>query len=214
MFSGFSLISIGSAGDYLHLLDAIGEEEFDMGVEILHEALARPARHIAENAGHDGAVVAHRALRDKQSDARHAAPAPAGDDVDGVLAHGIGVVPGQRFAQRFFACVAHAEPGLEDLALTTNGMLLDRAAASLAAAGLHRVTVSLDAIDPVVFAKMNGVGAKVDRVLKAIDDLGLRDNTIIVFAGDNGLALVNKDNADDFYWDKYLKRRGTKGIKE
>jgi ribose transport system substrate-binding protein len=31
---------------------------------------------------------------------------------------------------------------------------------------------------------------------------------------DNGLALVSKDNADDFYWDKYLKRRGTKGIKE
>ena len=31
---------------------------------------------------------------------------------------------------------------------------------------------------------------------------------------DNGLALVTKDNADDFYWDKYLKRRGTKGIKE
>jgi len=31
---------------------------------------------------------------------------------------------------------------------------------------------------------------------------------------DNGLHLVNKDNADDFYWDKYLKRRGTKGINE
>jgi ribose transport system substrate-binding protein len=31
---------------------------------------------------------------------------------------------------------------------------------------------------------------------------------------DNGLALVDKTNADDFYWDKYLKRRGTKGIKE
>ena len=31
---------------------------------------------------------------------------------------------------------------------------------------------------------------------------------------DNGLSLVTKDNADDFYWDKYLKRRGTKGIKE
>ncbi len=31
---------------------------------------------------------------------------------------------------------------------------------------------------------------------------------------DNGLALVNKDNANDVYWDKYLKRRGTKGIKE
>ncbi len=31
---------------------------------------------------------------------------------------------------------------------------------------------------------------------------------------DNGLALVTRENADDFYWDKYLKRRGTKGIKE
>jgi len=31
---------------------------------------------------------------------------------------------------------------------------------------------------------------------------------------DNGLAIVTKENADDFYWDKYLKRRGTKGINE
>ncbi len=31
---------------------------------------------------------------------------------------------------------------------------------------------------------------------------------------DNGYAVVNADNADDFYWDAYLKRRGTKGIDE
>jgi ribose transport system substrate-binding protein len=31
---------------------------------------------------------------------------------------------------------------------------------------------------------------------------------------DNGLAIVTKENADDFYWDKYLERRGTKGINE
>jgi len=31
---------------------------------------------------------------------------------------------------------------------------------------------------------------------------------------DNGLSVVSKANADDFYWDKYLKRRGTKGINE
>lgn len=31
---------------------------------------------------------------------------------------------------------------------------------------------------------------------------------------DNGLSVVSKANADDFYWDKYLKRRGTKGIDE
>lgn len=31
---------------------------------------------------------------------------------------------------------------------------------------------------------------------------------------DNGLSIVSKANADDFYWDKYLARRGTKGINE
>ncbi|HEX5685901.1 MAG TPA: substrate-binding domain-containing protein [Ideonella sp.] len=31
---------------------------------------------------------------------------------------------------------------------------------------------------------------------------------------DNGLSIVSKVNADDFYWDKYLARRGTKGINE
>ncbi|QND46411.1 sugar ABC transporter substrate-binding protein (plasmid) [Rhizobium lusitanum] len=31
---------------------------------------------------------------------------------------------------------------------------------------------------------------------------------------DNGLSIVTVANADDFYWDKYLKRRGTKGIEE
>ena len=31
---------------------------------------------------------------------------------------------------------------------------------------------------------------------------------------DNGLAVVNAANADSFYWDKYLARRGTKGIEE
>ncbi len=31
---------------------------------------------------------------------------------------------------------------------------------------------------------------------------------------DNGFSIVTKDNADDFYWDKYLLKRGTKGINE
>ena len=58
--------------------------------------------------------------------------------------------------------------GVEDLALTTNGILLAHHAESLALAGLSRVTVSLDALDPEVFARMNGVGAKVERVLAGI----------------------------------------------
>lgn len=61
-----------------------------------------------------------------------------------------------------------AVEGVKDLALTTNGVLLAHHAEGLALAGLSRVTVSLDALDPEIFAKMNGVGAKVDRVLAGI----------------------------------------------
>src|SRR5246500_2587841 len=46
--------------------------------------------------------------------------------------------------------------GIEDIALTTNGVLLAKYAAELKAAGLKRITVSLDSLDPDVFARMNG----------------------------------------------------------
>jgi cyclic pyranopterin phosphate synthase len=62
-----------------------------------------------------------------------------------------------------------AVPGVEDLAMTTNGILLNHQASALQAAGLHRVTVSLDALDEETFARMNGVGAKLERVLLGID---------------------------------------------
>ncbi|HVB38729.1 MAG TPA: GTP 3',8-cyclase MoaA [Vicinamibacterales bacterium] len=45
-------------------------------------------------------------------------------------------------------------PGLRDLALTTNGVLLADQAEALRAAGLHRVTVSLDTLDPERFAAL------------------------------------------------------------
>ncbi|MGB0143555.1 MAG: GTP 3',8-cyclase MoaA [Akkermansiaceae bacterium] len=61
-----------------------------------------------------------------------------------------------------------AVPGVNDLAMTTNGILLNHHARNLQEAGLHRVTVSLDALDEEVFAKMNGVGTKVGRVLTGI----------------------------------------------
>ena len=59
-------------------------------------------------------------------------------------------------------------PGL-DLALTTNGALLERHAAALARAGLDRVTVSLDSLDPDTFARMNDTPVPVERVLAGID---------------------------------------------
>ena len=59
-------------------------------------------------------------------------------------------------------------PQIDDLALTTNGYLLAEQAAALRAAGLRRVTVSLDSVDPEVFARMNGLGIPIDRVLAGI----------------------------------------------
>ena len=62
-----------------------------------------------------------------------------------------------------------AIPGVEDIALTTNGVLLARYAAELRAAGLKRVTVSLDSLDPEVFARMSGGLGGVAEVLEGIE---------------------------------------------
>ena len=56
-----------------------------------------------------------------------------------------------------------------ELTLTTNGVLLTRMAARLKAAGLDRVTVSLDALDDAVFKAMNDVDFPVSDVLAGID---------------------------------------------
>jgi cyclic pyranopterin phosphate synthase len=62
-----------------------------------------------------------------------------------------------------------SEIGLSDLTLTTNGSLLARKAGALAAAGLNRITVSLDSLDNDVFASMNDVDFPVSDVLDGID---------------------------------------------
>ncbi len=62
-----------------------------------------------------------------------------------------------------------AVPGIEDLALTTNGRLLEEKASALAAAGLQRVTVSLESLDDATFAKINGVGQTVAPILEGIE---------------------------------------------
>jgi GTP 3',8-cyclase len=58
--------------------------------------------------------------------------------------------------------------GLEDIALTTNGVMLPRLAADLAAAGLNRITVSLDTLDEGVLAQMSGDRARLDDILAGI----------------------------------------------
>ncbi len=60
-------------------------------------------------------------------------------------------------------------PGVTDLALTTNGMLLAACAKELAAAGLHRVTVSLDSVDEAIFRHMSGGRGDLRQVLAGIE---------------------------------------------
>jgi cyclic pyranopterin phosphate synthase len=82
-----------------------------------------------------------------------------------------------------------------DIALTTNGSLLARKAKALRAAGLKRVTVSLDAIDDGIFKQMNDVEFSVLHVLAGIDaaiDVGIEKIKInmVVKRGTNDSQIV------------------------
>ncbi len=87
-------------------------------------------------------------------------------------------------------------PGIDDIALTTNGSLLTAEKASaLHAAGLRRVTVSLDSLDDAVFQSMNDVGFLVARVLQAMDvaeavGLGPVKIDMVVRRGVNDSSIV------------------------
>jgi cyclic pyranopterin phosphate synthase len=74
--------------------------------------------------------------------------------------------------------------GGEDLALTTNGSRLEALAAPLKAAGLKRITVSLDSLDPEVFRAMNGGRGEIEAVLAGIEaarraGLPVKINTVV-----------------------------------
>lgn len=62
-----------------------------------------------------------------------------------------------------------AVPGVEDIALTSNGSFPVERVHSLKAAGLKRMTVSLDALDDATFKRMNDVDFPVARVLEWIE---------------------------------------------
>jgi GTP 3',8-cyclase len=59
--------------------------------------------------------------------------------------------------------------GINDIALTTNGILLPKLASDLKEAGMDRVTVSLDTLDDTLFGKINGRGVGVQPILKGIE---------------------------------------------
>jgi len=88
-----------------------------------------------------------------------------------------------------------AQTAIRDLALTTNGLLLGEQAAGLRAAGLHRVTVSLDTLRPERFrllARRDGLEA-VQAGLGAVQHAGFRDTKIdmVVLRGVNDDEMID-----------------------
>jgi len=85
--------------------------------------------------------------------------------------------------------------GIEDVALTTNGVLLAQHAAALKAAGLARVTVSLDSLDDATFVRMNGGRGNRERVLEGIREAisagltPLKINTVVIRGENDGTVL-------------------------
>ena len=94
----------------------------------------------------------------------------------------------------FRAMGRHLDSGaLDELTLTTNGSQLDRYAGDLAAAGVRRVNVSLDTLDPEKFAAITRWG-RLDQVMRGIDaaqaaGLRVKINTV-------ALKGVNEDELD------------------
>ncbi len=82
-----------------------------------------------------------------------------------------------------------------ELVLTTNGSLLAQKAEALAAAGLGRVTVSLDSLDEDAFRAMNDVDFPVQRVLEGIDaaaaaGLPVKVNAVVKRGANYGYVLA------------------------
>jgi cyclic pyranopterin phosphate synthase len=86
-----------------------------------------------------------------------------------------------------------------ELALTTNGSLLAQKAEALAAAGLSRVTVSLDSLDDAAFRALNDVDFPVARVLEGIDaateaGLPVKVNAVVKRGANDGDVLALADH--------------------
>jgi len=93
------------------------------------------------------------------------------------------------------AAVERPDGGRLELALTTNGSVLAQKAKALAAAGLSRVTVSLDSLDDDAFRAMNDVDFPVQRVLDGIDaaaaaGLPVKVNAVVKRGANDGDILA------------------------
>ncbi len=87
-------------------------------------------------------------------------------------------------------------PGVKDIAMTTNGLLLDKLAKPLADAGLKRVNLSIDTLDPVKFKQLTRWGNIDDvwRAIRASEEAGLTPlklNSVVVRNFNDGQDMID-----------------------
>jgi len=112
-------------------------------------------------------------------------------------------------------------PGIDDIALTTNGSLLARHAERLRAAGLTRITVSLDTLDEKTFAEVADTDVKLGSVLEGINAAAaagfspLKLNAVIRRnwneADVEGLALFARERGHTMRFIEYMDVGETNG---
>jgi len=98
-------------------------------------------------------------------------------------------------------------PGVEDIAMTTNGVLLPKFAQALRDAGLHRLTVSLDTLDAETFRTLSGGRGEVAEVLT-----GIEAAERVGFAGIKLNCVVMRGVNDTQVLDLVERFRGTRHI--
>ena len=83
-------------------------------------------------------------------------------------------------------------PGIQEIALTTNGHLLQRLAVPLREAGVARLNISLDTLDPARLKVLSGPGADLDRIVRGLEAAGragylsLKLNTVVMKGVNDG----------------------------
>ena len=93
---------------------------------------------------------------------------------------------------------------IEDVALTTNGLRLAELVGELKEAGLDRLTVSLDALDPVIAGKMNGRGVAPKVVLSGIEAAQSADFPVKI----NMVVERGVNDSEILPMARYFKERG------
>ncbi len=156
-----------SATNVAVVRDALGRPLHDLRISVLDQCNFRCPYCMPEDEFHDGYEFLSRRQRLTYEEILKVARVAAGLGVSKLRLTG-----GEPLLDKNLPVLVRglaAIPGIEDLALTTNGMLLESVATDLADAGLHRVTISLDSIDEKVFRHMSGGRGDLERVLRGME---------------------------------------------